>query len=79
MVVSNTMVFYSVAITYSIGKLEHGENPSFDVISYVWTLRITPSLYDALPRHNLGILRCQSLCVSTTGEYLRTQQALTIG
>ena len=40
MVVSNTMVFYSVAITYSIGKLEHGENPSFDVISYVWTLHV---------------------------------------
>jgi hypothetical protein len=79
MVVSNTMVFYSVAITYSTGKLEHGRNPSFDVISYVWTLRMTPSPHDVLPRRNLGLLRYRSLCVSTTGEYLRTQQALTIG
>ena len=79
MVVSNTMVFYSVAITYSTDKLEHGRNPSFDVISYVWTHCLIPSLHDALPRRNLGLFRCQSLFVSTTSEYLRTQQALTIG
>ena len=79
MVVSNTMVFYSVAITYSTGKLEHGRNPSFDVIYYVWTHYVIPSLRDALPRRNIGLFRCQSLFVSTMGEYLHTQQALTIG
>ena len=73
------IIFYDVTITYSTGKLEHGRNPSFDVIYYVWTHYVIPSLRDALPRRNLGLLQCRSLCVSTTGEYLCTQQALTIG
>jgi hypothetical protein len=61
MVVSNMMIFYSIAITYSTGKLERDRNPSLDVISYVWTLRITPNLHDALPCRSLGFPQCRSL------------------
>jgi hypothetical protein len=64
MVVSKMIVLYSVVITYSIGKLEHGRNPSFDVISYVWTLRVTPNLHGALPRRSLGLPQCRSLWVN---------------
>ena len=64
MVVSNTMVLYSVAITYSIGKLERGRNPSFDVISYVWTLRVllvfvTPFLIVTLVFFDAEVCVCQ--------------------
>jgi hypothetical protein len=44
--------------------------------SYDWTLCITPNPRGPLPRHSL----CRAkVCESTMGEYLRPQQALTIG
>ena len=61
MEVSNTIIFYDVTITYSTGKLERGRNPSFDVISYVWTLRIAPTLQNALLCHSLDLLQCRSM------------------
>ena len=32
MVVSSAMIYYSIPMSYSIGKLERSRNPSFDII-----------------------------------------------
>jgi hypothetical protein len=72
-------LLYSDALSYFIGNLSAVKtlalmSYSYERISYVGTLVLMVRFFV-----EVIVFFCAKVCKSTTGEYIHTQQALTIG
>jgi len=79
MVVSSMVILYNEAVSYSTGKLEHGRNPSLDVILLRTNLLMGTLILVVRFFVEVIVFFSAKVYESTMGEYLGTQQALTIG